>query len=724
MILLLKNVWGYYSQYKLYASVYFIGVLFDLAVESFIALSFKFLLDNAIMPKNQNVMIMVLILLVAGTLIARFGYAFRCYLYAKMLAGIMANIRYQLFQKMQQLSLKYYSNARAGDILSLFSNDLASIEYMINLAVPAGVAAFLSIVINTVIIFNLDWELALISSIGLLLCSLGTYIFNRRAFLANEHMKDMQASFLSRIEENINAQQLIKSFNLQNILNRSFETHNTQLSQITRKALFLNYLMEITPNSIIAIFNVIIICLGAYFAFKDYISPGTLVSFNNLFVGLSTAVYSFTWVFPVLMGSSASMKRIQAFQDQPTEVKNLPEAREIQEFQQGIELHNVNFGYTNEDVCLNNVNLKIPKGASVAIVGPSGSGKSSILNLIMRFYDPQSGSITIDGQDLRSIKVESLHRLIGIVLQENFLFNDSIRENLKIANPEASDDDIAVASAAAKIYKFIITLPNGYDTVVGERGGQLSGGQRQRIALARAILCKPSILILDEATSALDPKTEKAINKTLKKLHTQMTIINITHRLANIQDYDIIYVIEKGRVVETGTHQKLMEKQGLYAELCQKQEGFSIKDDFGHAEMESKKLADISLFRNLDTALLEELADLFVSEYYPAGKTIINKTELGDRFYVIVRGTVEIRKTLADGSEKIVNVLWDGDYFGEFALLKERHQGSANVRTRTPCLLLSLRRRQFERVISKNPGLRVEMEKEMDKRLAQLAAGE
>ncbi|MDD3270081.1 MAG: ATP-binding cassette domain-containing protein [Syntrophomonadaceae bacterium] len=717
-----KNVWGYYRQYKLYCTIYYLGVLLDLAVQSFIALSFKFLLDNAIIPKDQKVMVLVLALLLSGVVLSKVGYAFRCYLYAKMMAGIMCKIRNQLFDKMQRLSLKYYASSRPGDTLSYFSNDLSSIEYMVNMAVPAGVKAFLSIVVNTVIIFNLDWKMASISLLGLLLCALGPYFLNSRTSAANDLMKNTQAELLSSVEENLNAQQVVKSFSLQNTVKASFQRESAQLAQLTQKAFFLNDIMEITPLGIIELFNVIIICMGAFFAFNDWITPGTLVAFNSLFVGLSTAVGSFTRILPVLMGSSSSMKRIQGFQNEEAEVKNSPDATEIQGFANRIELLEVSFGYTDDNICLNKVSLQIPKGAAVAIVGPSGSGKSSIINLIMRFYDPKAGSVEIDGHDLRRVTMESLHRLIGIVLQENFLFNDTIKENLKIAEPGARDEDIVYAAEAAEIHKHIMELPNAYDTMVGERGGQLSGGQRQRIALARALVCKPSILILDEATSALDPKTERAINETLKRITKKVTLINITHRLDNIKDYDLIYVMERGHVAESGTHQELMAKQGLYADLCNKQTGFRVGDDLNYAEIEANRLSRINLFKQLENEMLEELTELFISEYYAQGKTIITKGEQGDRFYVIARGKVEIVINMEDGSEKIVNVLEDGDYFGEISLLKEVLR-TATVRARTPCLLLSLKRRQFERVVSKTPDIKIQLEQEMDKRLIQLSTG-
>jgi len=267
-----------------------------------------------------------------------------------------------------------------------------------------------------------------------------------------------------------------------------------------------------------------------------------------------------------------------------------------------------------------------------------------------------------------------------------------------------------------------MSFPKGYDTLVGEHGGQLSGGQRQRIALARALVRRPSVLILDEATSALDPRTEMAINKTLKRVTEGMTVINSTHRLENIKDYDLICVMERGSIVETGSHHNLIGKNGIYAELYGKQGGFIVAEDLGHAEIEVDRLAKIDLFKQLNIEMLEELAELFVSEYYSPGQIIINAGDYGDRFYVIVRGRVEVFVALDDGSEKIINFLEDGDYFGEIALLKEVLR-TANVRVCTPCLVLSLKRKHFERIISKASGLKLELEREMDTRLLKLADG-
>lgn len=721
MKLLLRNIWGYFGQYKFYSFIYFVGLILDLAVESFVALSFKFLLDNAIIPKDQNVMIIVLLLLVLGTVVTKVGYIFRWYLYSKIIAGVMRNVRNQLFRRLQQYSMKYFSNVSNGSILSRFSNDTSSIQYLMNMAVPVGVGAFFGIIINMVIIFVLEWKLAILALVGLMLCSIGPYLLSFRASAATHTMKNKQAELLSVVEENICAQKVIKSFSLNHVVMKDFQNNTEELSKMTTKASFLNEIMEFIPKGIIEMFNVFIICVGAFLVFEDYITAGTFVSFNTLFLGLSAAVGNFTWVFPILMDASVSMKRIENFLGENPEIFDSSDAKDVMEYREGIEFSNVTFGYTDQQTCLDNLNFQIPKGVSVAFVGHSGSGKSSILNLIMRFYDPQYGSVKINGQDIRDITMESLHRLTGIVLQENFLFNTTIKENLSLVNPDANDIDIINAAKAAEVHDFIMSLPEGYDTMVGERGGQLSGGQRQRIALARALVCNPAILIMDEATSALDPKTEKAINKTLKRITKGMTVISITHRLESIKDYDLIYVMEKGRIAESGSHEALIKKEGIYAELLGKQGGFIIAEDLKYAEIEAGRLSKIPLFKQLDNKILEELADLFISEYYSSEKIIINAGDYGDRFYVIARGKVEVFIPLDDGKEKIINVLEDGDYFGEIALLKEIVR-TASIRARTPCMILSLKRRHFERIISKTPELKHILDIEIDVRLTQLSS--
>ncbi len=714
-----ETVRGYYSPYKWLSSVFFAGVLLDVAVEGFIAIGFKALVDNAMGGRNETLMLWVILLMLLSTGVANLGYVYRSFLYAKVATRISRDIRVHLFEQLQKVSLSFLSEKKSGDILAHFSTDLDSIKNLTGIGMPAGVYAFIGVVINLSIICILEWKLAIIAIIGLICCVLGPYFLTKKTAQINDELKTMEGDLLSEVAENLEAQKVIKSFNLENRVLESFTDHAEVVSLKGRKAFFSNDLMEMIPNIIIETINVLIICVGAVMTFRGLITPGTLIAFNTLFLGLSKAISDMTRVFPLMMESASSMRRIQNFTEACSQFNQATGEGDLESFKDCIRFTDVSFGYNHDQKVLQQISLEIRKGEKTAFVGGSGSGKTSILNLIMGFYEPQSGQITIDGNDLKALKRASLRQLTGIVLQDNFLFSSSIRDNLKRVNTNLTEEEMIKAAEQAEIHEHIMKLPQGYDTKVGQRGGQLSGGQRQRIAIARALIPKPAILILDEATSALDSKTEKRINETLNRIAKDITLISITHRLENVKDYDQIYVLDEGRVVEQGNHRTLMAQEGLYAELFGKQSGFVIDDDLMSAEIEADRLGQIHLFSQLDFQMRERLAKRFVSEYYPSKATLIHSGDEGDTFYVIVRGKVEVLLLLEDGQEKRISVLEDGDYFGEIALLKEVTR-TATVRTLTPCMVLSLERSVFNSVIARTPEIKLELERVMDERLMQL----
>jgi ATP-binding cassette, subfamily B, bacterial len=327
--------------------------------------------------------------------------------------------------------------------------------------------------------------------------------------------------------------------------------------------------------------------------------------------------------------------------------------------------------------------------------------------------------VTMDGQDLRQVTQESLRSQIGTVFQDTFLYNATVRQNITLGKLDATDGEVEAAAKAAEIHDFILTLPQGYDTLVGERGGQLSGGQRQRISLARAILYDPAILVLDEPTSALDPQTEAAVNATLHKQGQGRTVITVTHRLASVAKADRIFVLQRGQVVEQGTHGELLQAQGLYYRLWGQQNGFEDTERVG---AEASRLRAIPLFEDLDEASFSALAERFVAERHAEGRVIFEEGDPGDKLYFIDRGEVEVVITGPTGEERRVALLRDGDYFGEIALL-EGVPRTATVRTRVPTFLLGLKRRRFFDLLQTVPDLRAAFERGVEaRRQANLAA--
>jgi ATP-binding cassette subfamily B protein len=351
-------------------------------------------------------------------------------------------------------------------------------------------------------------------------------------------------------------------------------------------------------------------------------------------------------------------------------------------------------------------------------VGPSGSGKSTLLNLLMRFHDPTAGFIGIDGHDLKSVTQASLRSRMGVVLQENSMFNISVRENIRLGKPEASEEAIIKAAKAAGLHAAIMALPMGYGTLVGgEQGARLSSAEMQRLAIARAIVRDPEILLLDEATSALDPADEIAVNATLRSVAKGRTVISVTHRLSTTADADHIFVFDGGRIVEQGSHFELLAGEGVYASLWRKQAGFTFSLDGRHVDVDARRLKAFPILENLDESKLAELAPFFATETFQAGREIVRQNDPGDKFFIIARGVVEVWRTEEQsGNTKQVAMLNAGDFFGEITLITGFPR-TATVRALTVCTCISLERGQFNRMMERFPELRRQLSETAVQRL-------
>lgn len=637
---------------------------------------------------------------------------FKEYLAARVGARVMNDLRMKMFEHLQRLSTDFYTRTRPGDIASRFSNDLSIVEVALTKMLPLLVSLVITFLAGLIGLFITDWLLALVVVVALPVLFIIPSRLGKRAAKVLPEQQRNKAMVSSTIQENIGAQQVIKAYSLQEMTLQRFQAQLDRLGNSVARGGFLSTLPGTSAILSVSLIQVLTLAIGVFLIWYGYFTVGGLTAFTGLIGVVTAPLTSLSQVLQLLLQASAGMQRVDEFLDEKPQVEDAPDARPLGSLSREIQFQNVDFSYTGEQVNLRNLNLTIPAGQTVAFVGPSGSGKSTVLSLIMRFYDPTTGSVTVDGQDLRRATQRSLRGQIGAVFQETFLYNATVRENIRLGKTDATEADIERAAKAAEIHDFVLTLPQGYDTPVGERGGRLSGGQKQRIALARAILYDPAILVLDEPTSALDPQTEAAVNATLEKMSEGRTVLNVTHRLASVVNADRVVVLERGEVVEQGTHEELLKAKGLYYRLWGQQNGFSDEAEGGDEPVTvgATRLQTIPFFANLGGNMLTALASRFEAERHAERTTVFEEGDPGDKMYFIDRGEVEVVVTGPTGEERRAALLRDGDYFGEMALLEDVPR-AATVRTRAPSVLLSLDRRRFLNLLKIVPDLRAAFER-------------
>lgn len=710
-----------FAQDELLTFIVAFCVLIEVAFSAFLAYSFKYIVDEVLAKYDHAHLTQVAFALIGGVIVAALAGLSRDYCFAKLLAKLMGKLRMQMFEKFQWLPQSFYARNQLGDLLNRFSSDIAAIENMLNAAIPWAIKPGLEVIISTVLIFLLDWRIALLSLLVWPIALVGPRAFVPLSSSASYARRRAEGSAMSRVQENLAGQALVKALNFEHNAVRDFESQNLNLTASALRVGFLSSLVERSSNIGIYIVHVLVLVAGSYLIFENMLTVGALAAFMALFVTLSYSLLYVAQYSPQLIHGSGAMKRIADVLDSEDDVRENAGNAEVQPLMNEIIYRNVSFSYGGDTLALRDVNLTVHAGKSTAFVGGSGSGKSTLINLLIRFYDPENGALLWDGTDLRTTSLESLRARIGIVFQDNFLFNISLLENIRMARPESTDAEVEAAASAAEIHDFIMTLPNAYDTLAGERGSRLSGGQRQRIGIARAVLRNPELLILDEATSALDPATEVAINQTIERTARGRTVVCVTHRLASISGYDHICVLDNGRVVEQGTHAELLALNGYYRTLWEKQQGFTVASE-GEASISPERLKAVELLAGLDDNLLSDLSGRFASESVAAGRVIVHEGDSGERFYFIVHGKVEVIKhNVEHDKDVVVATLQDGDHFGEIALL-ERVPRVASVRTLTPCLLLSLTRAQFNILLERSPEIRERLRRTVRLRVSEISS--
>lgn len=683
----------------------------DVAIDSGLTLSYKFIIDLAILPHDSHALGVILAVLAGAVTLSSALSLFRDRYYAKALARMIVELRRAAFDKLQRLPANAPIAQSSADLMSRLSADISGVEMWLGSAVHGMLVPALGVLLGTAMLFYiLAWQLALVSTLIWPIVLLGPRLIAPKAAAAAYAKKGIETEILAQIEETIAARREVKAYGLEDFSRTRFGSVLDRFSSRTVDASFLGFLIERSTVISICVLQVVVVAAGSIMAFYGKISVGSLVTFLSLYWNLGWSLVVLGRSGPSVVAAISSMQRIDELLASPDEPKDPPDAKVLTGLRRDIRLTGLTFAYPHRDPVLKELNLTINQGEFVAIVGPSGSGKSTVLGVISRFLEPSQGFVSYDGMPSTILATKSIRRQMAIVSQDTFLFRLSLRENIRFGRPSATDADVIEAACEAEIHDTISKLPKGYDTVVGEGGFSLSGGQRQRIAIARALLRNAPILLLDEATSALDPATESSVNETLRRAGRGRTTIFVTHRLSGIVQADRIVVVQGGNIAEQGPHNELLAKEGLYAELWRKQQGFILSDDGALAQVTAERLRDIPLLRPLSEEQLTLLAPQFVSMRVSPGQAVINEGERASLFYIVARGLVMVSRRDEYGDDVEVARLGDGDQFGELALLNDSPR-TATVTTRTDCLFLTLNRTQFLELLRTTPDVRAMVER-------------
>ncbi len=678
-------------------------------------MALKDLIEVGLKPLDSRATIAVVAVIACAVLLSTAAHLYRDMLQARLSALLTNDIRERYFHHLQNQSSAYFGRTKPNDLVARYSGDIGAVETAFA-AVMSIVSAGVAILFAVGTLAFLDGRLTLVGIVALPFMIAGPRFLAPRAVARGHEVKREQRLASNTLNEALVAHHVVRAYQLGGSVSAEFRKHLSRLRPILIRFNMLTAFAERTPAISLQIATIAVLATGSWFVFGGTLSIGALVAYHAVLLTLSVGVREMAATVPVLIRTAVSVRRIKEILHAPIDVAEAPDATPLAPLSNEMRMRGVQFGYTKDRIVLQVPELSIRAGTSVAFVGASGSGKSTALNLLIRFYDPTHGEVTFDGTDLRRVTKASLYAQMAVVFQDGFLFETTIRDNIRVGRPGATDADVEAAARAAEVHDAILALPGGYDTQVLRFGKSLSGGERQRIALARALLRDPRILILDEATSALDPATETSVQATLDRVRAGRTMVSVTHRVSAAMSADRIVVFAEGRVVEEGRHDELIAKAGVYAALWDKQTGVSLTADGDDGNVRPEWLRRISIFRDLDDARLTEAAARFVIERVPAGRTVITRGDPGERFYVVAHGTVAVLTPGDDGEDRQVAELREGDYFGEIALIR-RVPRTATVTTVTDCVFATLHGNEFRRLVELSPGVRQRLESGMGARL-------
>ena len=577
----IKKLWGYLSKYKI---ALIIVVLFTIASTIFSVVGPKILgnatteLFNGVISKytggagiNFTKIGKILLFLLALYICS----AIFSYIQGIIMTNISQKLAYRLrkevSKKINKLPMKFYDNKTHGEILSVITNDIDTLSQNLNIEATQVISSVATIVGILIMMFSIDWIMTLVALLTLPLSIVIIAFIMKKSQGYFKSQQDYLADVNGEVEEMFSNQTVIRVFNAENKMVSKFEYDNNKLADVAWKSNFVSGLMHPIMNFVGNLGYVVIAILGSYFTILGRITVGNIQSFIQYTKNFTNPIAQIAQISNMLQSMVAASERVFEFLDEEEEKEKNKEFIPTNKIEGSVEFKNVKFGYNQDKIIINDFSAKVKPGQKIAIVGPTGAGKTTIVKLLMRFYDLNSGEILVDGHNINDYRKEDIRGLFGMVLQDTWLFNGTIMENIRYGKLEATDDEVIEACKMAHVHHFIQTLPDGYNMMLNEETTNISGGQKQLLTIARAILADPKILILDEATSSVDTRTEILIQKAMDKLMEGRTSFIIAHRLSTIKNADLILVMDSGDIVEQGTHEELLKKNGFYAKLYNSQ---------------------------------------------------------------------------------------------------------------------------------------------------------